>query len=1030
MFNFIQFRRVFTVTITVVLLTMSFIASAQENVPVSGTITDGVTGEPLIGVNVVLKGQPTGTITDFDGKYSLEVPREGAILVFSYIGFKSEEIPVEGRFVLDVAMVPNVEMLEELVVIGYGKVKKKDLTGAVAQISSDNLEQRTVSSVTEALSGTMAGVQVSSVSGAPGSEAFVAIRGISTINNNGVLWVVDGMPVSSVNYLNLQDIESVHVLKDASSAAIYGAEAANGVVLIETKKATKGILKVDFNVRSGVQRILKRPDIANASEYARIQNAGWLNDGGDPENVPYSDPDGLGAGTDWWDEVVRDDFSSLMQDYYLSINKGEENFSVSTSLSYFQQDGVLKGGGYERINFRLNTEFKPTEKLSIGENLIFSNQKTQNGLDDWMVWDVQRVEPVTPIYLPEYEQEGKNEFSIFSPTIVDVGNPAGALARNFSDDRSLSTVGNLYLNYTPLPFLTLRTEFGVEMEIWENQWFAPNYYIEETDQREINEVGHHMGNKFVYNWNNIVTYSESFGGHNLSVMAATSTRADSWKSVNGTGKNLPSNHPDLRYLTATSLGWTANNGSYSDVSRFSYLGRLNYNFKDKYLLMASIRRDGSSKFPESNRWATFPSVSFGWVASQESFLQKFDWLYLLKVRGAWGQIGNDGIPYWAQYSTIANYYYALGADQRVLLAKGPDQVGNNKLKWETVEDFNVGLNLEVFDGKLAGSFDYFRRNTRDMLMQKSLLGYMGAGYGRQWANVGSMEVQGWEFDINLRNTSQSGWKYSVGVNVSQSLSTMKNVADGESIWEGNDQRLDLLTYTAENSPIGAFYGYVTDGIFQNQEEVINHTDEFGNILQPAAQPGDFRFVDLDGDGRITPEGDRKIIGSPDALFTFGLNINLSYKAFDLRALFTGSYGNEIITPIMAYTHSGSADYNSYQGLIDDAWNGEGSSNSQPRISNNDPNLNFRYSDYYISDGSYLRMKSLQIGFQLPKQWISRLRMKSLRLTLNAENIFTLTNYEGLDPDIGPYSSNILLRGVDWGNYPLPQAFTFGLNASF
>jgi TonB-linked SusC/RagA family outer membrane protein len=1030
MINFIQSRQVYPLLFALFFLAFGSTAFAQGEVLVSGTVTDEATGEPLLGVNVVLKGKPVGTITDFDGKYSLDVPPKDAVLIFSYIGFTSQEVQVDGRSVVDVKLVSDAQMLEELVVIGYGKVKKKDLTGAVSQISSDNLEQRTVSSVTEALSGTMAGVQVSSVSGAPGSEAFVAVRGISTINNNGVLWVVDGLPVSSVNYLNLQDVESVHVLKDASSAAIYGAEAANGVVLIETKKAKKGAMSVNLNVRSGVQRIARKPSIANATEYAQIQNAGWLNDGGDPESIPYQNPESLGEGTDWWDQVVRDDFSSLMQDYYLSINKGEENFNISSSFSYFSQDGVLKGGGYERINFRLNTEFRPTKNLRIGENLIFSNQKTINGLDESLVWDVQRVEPVSPVYLPEYEQDGKNEFSIFSPTIVDVPNPVGALARNFSDDRSLSTVGNIFLEYTPFSFLTFKTEFGAEMEIWENQWFAPNYYIEEVDQRDINEVGHHMGNKFAYNWNNILTYSQSFGGHNLSVMAATTTRGDTWKSVNGTGKNLPSNNPDLRYLNATSLGWTANNGSYSDITRFSYLGRINYNFRDKYLLMASIRRDGSSKFPESNRWATFPSVSVGWVVSEESFMQKFDWLYLFKVRGAWGQIGNDGIPFWAQYSTIANYYYALGADQRVLLGRGPEQVGNNKLKWETVEDFNLGVNLEVFNGKLAGSFDIFRRNTRDMLMQKSLLGYMGAGYGRQWANVGSMEIQGWEFEINHRNSTSGGWSYNVGLNVSQSLSTMRNVADGESIWEGNDQRLDLLTYTAENSPIGAFYGFVTDGLFQNQEDVINHTDEFGNILQPSAQPGDFRFVDLDGDGRITPEGDRKIIGSPDVLFTFGFNVGVNYKGFSLRALFTGSYGNEIITPVMAYTNSGSADYNSYQGLINDAWNGEGSTNTQPRISNNDPNLNFRYSDYYISDGSYLRMKNIQIGYELPAQLISRLRMKSLRINLNAENIFTLTNYEGLDPDIGPYASNILLRGVDWGNYPLPQTFTIGLNASF
>jgi len=1020
-------NKIYTMLIICLLVTLSTLVNAQERIEVSGKVSDG-SGEPLIGVTITIGGTTTGTITDFEGKYKLNV-ETGSILIFSYIGFLDEQIEFTGQTEIDLTMKQDLVGLDEVVVIGYGSVKKKDLTGAVTQVSSEEFEQRVVSDISEALSGTMAGVQVSSVSGSPGSEAFVSIRGISTINDNGVLWVVDGMPVSSANYLNPQDIESVHVLKDASASAIYGSEAANGVILIETKKGKAGQMKVDVNARYGMQFIAKKPSIADATEYANIQNAGWLNDGGDPNSLPYPDPSILSAGTNWWDEVTQKGTAAATQDYYISINKGEENYNVSTSISYYQQDGVLKGGGYEKLNFRLNTEFKPHEKVRIGENFVLSNQKTKNGLDDWLVWDAQRIEPITSVYLPEYEQEGLNEFSIFAPTITDVGNPAGAIARNFSNDRSLSTVGNLFLEYTPLSFLTFKTEVGIETEIWENQWFSPNYYIEETDKLEINETEHHMGNKFVYNWNNIVTYRESFGNHNISAMGATTTYSDTWKSVKGKGKGMPSNHPDLRYLTATSSGWQANDGSYTDVTKFSYLGRLTYNFSERYLLMASIRRDGSSKFPESNRWATFPSVSAGWIVSEESFIPEFDWLNMFKVRGSWGQIGNDGIPYEAQFSTIANYYYTIGTDQQVVLGKGPEQVGNSNLQWETVEDINFGADIEVYDGKLRGTFDIFSRNTENMLMQKSLLGYMGAGYGRQWANVGSMDTKGWEFDITHKNTIGL-WKYNVGVNVSQSRSTMKNVADGEAIWEGNDQRLDMLTYTAENSPIGAFYGYVTNGIFQNEVEVLNYTDEFGNVLQPSAQAGDFKFKDLNGDGRITPEGDRKTIGSPDAKFTYGINLGLTYRWVDFRCLFTGSYGNEIVTPLMAYSNSGIADYNSYGGLNADAWSSENLTNSQPRISNNDPNQNFRYSDYYVSDGSYLRMKSLQLGFTLPSVWANIIKVKTAKLTLNAENIFTITKYKGLDPDIGPYSSNILLRGVDWGNYPLPRTFTVGLNVSF
>ncbi len=440
----------------------------------------------------------------------------------------------------------------------------------------------------------------------------------------------------------------------------------------------------------------------------------------------------------------------------------------------------------------------------------------------------------------------------------------------------------------------------------------------------------------------------------------------------------------------------------------------------------SIRRDGSSKFPSANKFGTFPSIAVGWVISEENFLKDSKWVDFLKLRASWGQIGNDNIPFDAQFTTIQNYYTVQGQGQDVVLGQAPSQIGNTGLIWETVEDFNVGVDAQFFGQKLDVSVDFYDRTSSDMLMQKALLSYNGAGFGRQWANIGAMSVRGVDLAIGF-NDREGDFKYGLSLNVTRSQTTMDRLADGEAIWEGNDQRLGLLTYTAEGGTVGAFYGFVTDGIFQNQTEINSHTDEYGNLIQPNARPGDFRFRDLNGDGLLTAEGDRRVIGSPEADFTFGFTFTASYKGFDLRALVTGSVGNELLTPIWAYTHSGSSNYNSYAGLYEDAWSGEGSTNAQPRIANVDPNQNFRYSDYYISDGSYVRMKSIQLGYSLPARWSEAIKMQSARVFVSSENLFTITNYEGLDPDVGPYYNNALLRGVNWGNYPLPRIISFGLN---
>ncbi len=995
-------------------------AFAQQTIV--GTVRSASNGDPIPLATISVKGTQLGTVSDLNGAYSIEASA-GDILHFAFVGFVSQEVEISSQTKLDIELEEKLENLDEIVIVGYGSEKKKNVTGAVSQISSKDFEQRNVATMSEALAGTMSGVQVSTSSGAPGSGAFVSIRGVSSLNDNSVLWVVDGMPLKSIDFLNPRDISSVQVLKDASAAAIYGAQGANGVIIIETKKGKTGNLRVDFNGQFGYQMIAKNPKLADASEYALIQNQAAINDG--RTRLPFQDPLSMGLGTNWWEAATQ---QAPMHEYYLSISKGEENYNFNSSLSYFGQDGVLKGGGYDRLTFRLNSEYNLTPRLVIGENFMVSNQSTQVGLDDWLVWDALRLEPTTPIYLPEYEQVGKNEFSIFSPTVTDISNLMGQIARNFNTNQSMRTMGTAFISYDPINSLNIRSEFGAEIENWTSNWYSPDYYIEEMDKNDENSVGATMGHKFLYNWNNIITYKESFNDHNISLMGAATTRSDRWDAINASGRNIPNNHPDLRYLSATTSAWNAGSSN-SHITSFSLLSRLSYDYKGKYLLTSSIRRDGSSKFPRDNKWANFASVSAGWILSEENFFKEIDWLSLLKIRASWGQIGNDNIPFDAQFTTIDNYYYVQGWAQSLVLGKAAGTVGNTNLIWETVEDINMGMDASFLSGKWAVSIDLFNRNSKDMLMQKALLSYMGSGFGRQWANIGSMNVKGFDFDVSHKNVLGL-LRYDIGLNLSHAQSRMTELADGEAIWEGNDQRLGMLTYTGLDGPVGAFYGFVTDGIFQNELEVRNYTNESGRVLQPLAKPGDFKFKDINGDGMITADGDRQIIGSPEPLFAFGLNILLNYGAFDFKALIAGTYGNEVLTPIWAYTHSGSSNYNSYEGLIQDAWSGEGTSQTQPRIANVDANQNFRYSDYYISDGSYARLKSLQIGYELSPNQNTRLNISKLRLYISAENLFTITGYEGLDPDMGPFYSNILLRGVNWGNYPLPRILFLGLNVSF
>lgn len=989
---------------------------AQEKISISGTVSSQ--DESLPGVSIIVKGTSLGTITNIDGQFNVSASKNDT-LVFTFIGFNSIIEPIEGRSRIDVFMAEDLVELEEFIAIGYGTVQKKDLTSAISTVKGEELAKRNVANVSQALQGQLAGVQVSSNGGTPGSEASILIRGISTINNNNPLYVVDDVPLDDISWLNPKDIENVQVLKDASASAIYGSRASNGVIIIETKKAKAGKTTVVLDATYSIQNASKKPNMADATEYAKIVNKAATNSGKEP---PFSDPEGFGKGTDWWNEVTQ---VAPIQSYSLSINKGTEDLMISTGLSYFNQEGLVKGGGYDRLTLKLNTKLKVTKWLTIGENISFSKDNTQNGPN--LVWDVQRVEPNIPVYLPQYEWEGKNEFSIYHPTTyTDVPNPMGQLARSFGETDYFRTIGNVFANLDFGHGFTAETKLAFYLSNWENNDFGPTYYIEATDFNAESWVSRSHNNRTQYTWNNLLHYAKDINRHKINGTAGLTMESNENRYLYGEGYNAPNNHPNLRYIDATEDTKRFASGSDSRNTRQSFLARATYGFDSRYLLTASFRADASSRFNPENRWGYFPAVSGAWNLAEENFMEGVDWLSQAKFRLGWGQVGNDNINNDALLTTLWRTVYVFGADREIDLGQAPSTVGNADLKWETVEDMNIGLDIGFFNQSLSASIDYFERNSRDMLLQTSIPYYLGSAWSQPYANIGTLSTQGFEFIVSYRKSWSSGFNLNTSVNLSRARSKVTKLVAGEAIFSGNHQRLEDLTRTGEGDVAGSFYGMVTDGIFQNEKEIINHTDEFGSVLQPSAQPGDMRFRDLNGDGMINAE-DRTIIGNPEADFTFGVNINMEYKHFDLSALFTGSYGNDVLNAITPYAYTGGERYNSFSGLLDAAWDGEGSTNTQPRLASEDDNNNFIYSDYFIEDGSHIRLKSLQIGYNLPHDIAEKIQMSSARVFIGGENLFTATKFSGLDADLG---GGALQRGIDWGQYPLPRVFMIGANITF
>ncbi|WP_233635565.1 SusC/RagA family TonB-linked outer membrane protein [Hymenobacter setariae] len=1003
--------------------------------PVSGTVLDEK-GAGLPGVTVVLKGTTIGTSTDADGRFSLRVPEGTAnpTLVISYIGYERQEVAATGQG-LSIKLTASAQALDEAVVIGFGSQEKRTVTNAVTTVQGAELSKLTVSDVGSALQGKAAGVTVTSAGSEPGSQPQILVRGISTINGNSPLYVVDGLPVNDINYLNPKDIATLTVLKDAASAAIYGSRAANGVVLITTKAGSVSAPVITVDATYGVSNPTRVPHMASASEYARIMNLAATNSGNQPV---YANPDQYTQSTNWWDQIRQ---RGITQNYSLGLSGGSDKVQYSTGLSYYKERGLVRGTDFDRLVLRVKTQYQAAKHLKVGQdlNISMTNQKYLN--NGSLFRDAFNDDPITS---PRQDRNTGNPYDNYGASPTDIGNPLAVVERNDDKRNQYFLVGNVYANYEFIPGLIAETRFGTNTNFYERNAFSPFYTIDANERNQVNQVTREHNLYLYWNNTNTLTYTKSLGDHNFTALAAATFEKFRLNNEVASGQAIPSNDPSLRQLDAATANYNANGNTYTNTIA-SLIGRLTYDYKGRYLLSASIRRDGASVFPTNNRWGTFPSLSAGWLITDEEFMKSFETLNFLKLRASWGRVGNqnistfsgagfNGITNSAYTGTFSKTYYVTGDDRTAQVAVIQSNVPNPNVKWETVEDYDLGIDFGFFQNRLTATFDVFRRNTTDMLMAQAIPGHAGYGYNSPVTNIGSMKTNGLDFTVGYAE-NKGAFTYGLSINGTRAISKIGTLANGQALYSGNTPIFGRPSKTEEGGYVGAFYGYQNTGIFQNQGEIDSYKAANGTVIQPNAKPGDFRFADLNGDGVINAD-DQKYIGNPTPAMTFGVNLNMGYKGFDLQASLVGSLGNDIVNASKGWWYSGSYNYNKIAGLENTAWHGEGTSNTVPRITANDNNQNLtRFNNFYVENGSYARVRNLQVGYTFRKEVTNAMHMAGLRLYVSGQNLFTFTKYSGADPEIGygrsyTDASSALNRGIDLGNYPTNRTYLVGANISF
>jgi TonB-linked SusC/RagA family outer membrane protein len=1006
-------------------LLLAQVAGAQ--IGLTGQITDAASGDPIIGATVSLKGAARGTISDIDGRFRMEVPGEDAVLVFAYTGYLPQEITVGKQLEINVLLQENNSILEEVVVVGYGAQKRSSISGAVSSISAEEISELPVLRTEQALQGRVAGVSVTQNSGSPGSPLTVRVRGTSSIGSSDPLYIVDGIPVGGLDFLNTNDIESINILKDGASAAIYGARGGNGVVLITTKTGRKNQAgKISYDAYFGMQSPWKQANLLSAREYGIISNEAHVAAGVKP--LPeFANPATLGEGTDWLDAIFSD---APMSSHQLSLIGGSEKGTYAISGNAFNQNGIVGGdkADFQRYTVRASGTNELKDWLTVGTNINFTSL-TRNGLpeNNEFVTPLARalnMDPVTPVR----KADGTYAYSRYSDT--DITNPVNAIEQTYDRWYSDRVVGLVFAEFKLIKGLSFRSSYNVDATFAKQDIFYPKFDLSNDpiladapagEKRLVNSVVVNNNTWKNWQWENVLTWNKIFAErHDLALTAGTSVIENRHDYNGGANSNLPSNDPKDAFISNT-IDPIASQSAYGGAEESawrSYFGRANYELDNKYLLTATFRVDGSSKFGVNNRFGYFPSVSAGWVMSREDFWRG-DLVNFLKLRASWGRNGNDQIGNYG-YTTIvfSGQNYTFGPDQIITNGSVALTSANPDLKWETIEQTNFGVDAEFWDGRVAFSGDAYIKNTLDMLYAAPIP--LTAGTNAPVTNVASVQNRGLELSASYRNRDRA-FKYSIGGNIAFVNNEVTSLgAGGEPIFAGRVQSGNAdVTKTEVGQPIGSFFGYVTDGIFQTQQEVESAAFQNENTA-----PGDIRFKDLNGDGRITSE-DQTYIGNPSPDIVYGATFDFEFKGFDLGIFLQGTHGNEIYNGTVRYDFN----YVNRPVSVLQRWTGPGTSNSEPRVNLLDPNQNARVSDRFVEDGAYLRVKNVQLGYSLPATLLKKMKFEKFRVYVSAQNLFTFTKYSGMDPEIGAYGG-ALNAGVDRGFYPQARVLLGGVTVTF
>lgn len=1047
--------RMRTMLLTLFLMLPFYVLS--QKVAVTGEITDE-NGEPVIGVTVMEKGTTNGTMSDIDGKFSINV-KPSSVLSVSYVGYVSQQIPVKGVSHLKIVLKEDNQMLDEVVVVGYGTMKKSDMTGAISTVTGEDLAKRATTNAAEALQGKVAGVNIMKSGGNAGAGISVKIRGVKTFGDNEPLYIIDGFP-GDINQVNPQDIQSMEVLKDGAAAAIYGSVAANGVILVTTKNGKKGDVKVDFNAYVSWTKASRQLKMLNADQYKQVHGQMYDNWNRHVENHKEQyDPEGSGAwrnslltlpqyitantgvDTDWQKEMMR---TGLSQNYMLSVRGGNDFGRFSISYNHADDKGIFRGNNYRLDNARLRvnaTKYIFDFEANMGFKYTLSKQP------QYSIKEMYMISPLVPVY-------DENQVSGFGLTNFNgLPNNRNIMADDYftkNSSKNYNTVANAAITMRFFPFLNFKTSYSYR-GIHERDAYHVVPYV--SDERAVVEYPENSETTSYWEehmWENVLSFNKEFGKHNINAVAGTSTMARhyTWNTVSVVGKTTTYKVEDGRLVTsenpagfldpnfstigAGTGGTFDGDGSKWEYKRVSFFGRVNYNFDDRYLVQATVRTDGSSKFGSDNRWGTFPSVALGWRINNESFFPETDWLSNLKLRASWGRLGNENaLGYYDFLALISTYNtkyqgYVKGNGDNAWAGSIARGLENRSLKWETTDTKNIGIDFGFFNNHLYGALNWYYNKTEDLLITKVLA--PSAGLDNPILNVGKMRNTGIEFEITYQN-SVSDFNYSVGLNLSTTSNKVLSLADegqtlyGEGLKYGTEH---FPTQTMVGRPIGGFYLYRTAGIFQSDSEARSYVNGDGEQYQPFADAGDIKFVDVNKDG-VIDENDKEYCGSGIPKVEANINFNLSWRGFDLSGVIGSAWGHKLYNG-NRYFYEGMNSGSNFLTSSLNAWTPQNTATDVPRAIFNDPNGNLKESDRFLENGNFVRLRQIQLGYTLPASLTRKAYLETVRFYFSADNLFTITKYKGVDPEFS--RANVLNTGIDKLIYPFTRSFTLGAQITF